>query len=459
LREPRENALSARGDINWAVGMHQLNPELFREQAQRMLRIAICCDHGAPGEILRDALTVGRALMEWGHSVTYIVGDPTTLAESTASWTPNDVFQAPVRRPVPNLVMKPHAIDGFSDLMAAAGFDDKAALVTLASLWNRQLLALKPDVIIGFYTPLLWLVGPAHAPTFALGSGFMLPPITGTSFPRLSADSAPLADEALMLDNANVALQRNGQLALTALSGILERCVSILYGVPLFDPYLHIRRSLSIGLLGEEPKPAVPPAKERLAALLDVYCPNIEQIVLAVASLDDLPIDICISGATTSMRRFLEQQPHIKVWRDYASLLDQAAIASVLAHHGVQDVAQRAISLGRPQIVIPWTHEQEKFDAVVHGMGFSWTKDPTASIEDMANALRYATRAPDLIITAQHHARQLASARLPDALPKIIELVENSARLRPITALSQPVTALSQPVTLSQNREAENQKA
>jgi hypothetical protein len=440
--------------------MHQLNPEIFREQAERMKRLVICCDHAAPAEMLRDALTVGKSFMEWGHSVAYVVGDPTTLVESAGSWTLNDVYQAPVRRPVPNLVMKPPAIDGFADLMAVTGFDDKATLITLASLWNRQLLTLKPEAIIGFYTPLLWLVGPAHAPTFALGSGLMLPPAMGTSFPRLSADSTPLADEAVMLDNANAALQGNGQSTLTSLSGILERCTSVLYGVPSFDPYLQIRRELSNGLLGEEPTPTVPPPKERLALFLDAYCPNIEQIVLAVASLHYIPIDICISGATASMRRFLEQQPHVQVFRDYGTLLGEAARASALVHHGVHDVGQRGMSLGRPQLIIPWTSEQEIFGRTMQWMGFSWIKNPMMPIEEMASALLNvagggAVGAPtnqSLTVAAQHHARQLAKTLLPDALPKIVELIEKSTPLRSISASLQPTISLN-------DREAESQKA
>jgi hypothetical protein len=392
------------------------------------MRVAICCDQGAPAEMVRDSLTVGRALMERGHTVAFIAGDPVTLVESAGSWIPNDLYEAPLRRAVPNLVMKPPVPDGFADLMAIAGFDDKATLVVLASLWHRQLLALKPDAIIGFYTPVLWLVAPAHAPTFALGSGLMLPPVLGTSFPRLSVDSTPLADESLMLANANAALLRYGQRQWAALSEVLDRCGSILYGVPAFDPYLQFRQAPSTGLLGEEPTPTVPPAKERLAVFLDVYCPNVEQIILAVASLEDIPVDICVSGATTGMRRFLEQQAHVKVWKDYSSLLSEAATASALVHHGVQDVAQRCVSLGRPQLIIPWTREQEIFNATVQWMAFTWTKPPSTSLEDMSGTFSALLRDTALTVAAQHHARQLASTNLPNALPGIIERIEGHGR-------------------------------
>lgn len=391
------------------------------------MRIVICCDHDAPAELVRDALTVGKALMQRGHTIAYIAGDPITLVESAGSWIPNDLYEAPVRRAIPNLVMKPPPIDGFADFMALAGFDDKATLIVLASLWNRQLLALKPDVIIGFYTPVLWLVAPSHAPTFALGAGLMLPPALGTSFPRLLADSVPLADEVLMLENANAALLRSGQPPLAALSDVVERCISILYGVPAFDPYIQVRNTLSAGLLGDEPTPTLPPANQRLSIFLDAYCPNIEQIILAVASLDKIPVDICVNGTPTGMRRYLEQQPHVTVWRDYASLLAEAASASVLVHHGVLDVAQRSLSLGRPQIIMPWTHEQEILSANLQWMGYSWMKSPKASLEEMAGMFSAVLKNTSLAIAAQHHARQLANTHLPDALPSILARIEDAA--------------------------------
>jgi hypothetical protein len=393
------------------------------------MRITICSDQNAPAEILRDAIRVGRGLMDRGHAVSFIAGDAVTLVASAGSWVPSDLYQAPIRPAPPKLVMKPPFIDGFADLMAMAGFDDKATLITLSAIWNRQLLALNPDAIVGFATPVLWLVGPSLAPTFALGNGWTLPVALGTSFARLSADSVPLADEKLMLANANTVLLRHGgQPSLAALSEIQERCTSMLYGVPKFDPYAHVRTTPSTGLLGEEPTPTVPPAPERLAVFLDVNCPNIEQIILAVASLDQIPVDICVTGATISMRRFLEQQPQINVWNDYASLLAEAANASALVHHGVQDVAQRCISLGRPQLIIPWTHEQEVFNATVQWLGFTWSKSPTVSLEEMAGTLSGILRDTSLVVAAQHHARQLANANLPDALPRVIEQIERVTR-------------------------------
>ena len=392
------------------------------------MRVLVCYEQGAPSELIRDSLTVGKALMENGHTVAFVVGDPVTFVDHAGSWTPNGLHQAPVMHAAPHLVMKRPPVDGFADVLAAAGYDDKQALITLASVWNSLLGLLKPDVIVGLGTPVLWLVGPSHAPTVALGNGLALPPVLGTSFPRLSVDSTPLAAEELMLANANAALSRLGKAELASLSEVVSNCTSILYGLPAFDPYLQLRRMLTAGLLGDEPNPTVPPSEQRLALFLDVYCPGIEMIVLAVAGFDQIPVDIYVSGATTSMRRFLEQQPNVRVWADQAALLEQCAAATAIVHHGVQDVAQKSISLGRPQLLIPWTREQEILNPMVGWMAFSWMKPPTISIEEMAGTFRDLLRDPALVVAAQHHSRQLANTNLPNALPAIIEKIEGLAK-------------------------------
>src|SRR6185295_5143834 len=94
------------------------------------------------------------------------------------------------------------------DRLAVMGFEDKDTLITLASVWNAELASIEPDVIIGIGTPILWLVGRGHAPTFAIGNGAILAPALGSSFPRLTPSSTPLADENVMLDNANAVLSR-----------------------------------------------------------------------------------------------------------------------------------------------------------------------------------------------------------------------------------------------------------
>jgi UDP:flavonoid glycosyltransferase YjiC (YdhE family) len=160
-----------------------------------------------------------------------------------------------------------------------------------------------------------------------------------------------------------------------------------------------------------------------------MYSPGIEMIVLALAGLNKIPVDIHVSGATTSLRRFLEQQPNVTFWADHKALLEHAKGASALLHHGVQDVTQHCISLGRPQLLIPWTREQELLNYMVAWMSFSWMKPTTISVDEMAMTCRDLLRDASLVVAAQHYARQLAETDIDDALPGIIRSIEERARL------------------------------
>jgi len=390
------------------------------------LRLVIGCDLDVPSELLRDALRIGDALTSHGHQVTYLVGDPVALVDQAGSSITSGLHQAPTPRAAPRLVMKRPPVDSFADRLAVAGFDDKPTLMTLASVWNAELAGIQPDAIIGIGTPILWLVGRAHAPTFAVGNGSALPPTLGRSFPRMTANSTPLAEDDAMLANANAVLSRMGRPSLATLGELITECRPILYGLSVLDPYLQLRSNRTTGLLGTIPNPSLLPESERLAAFLDVNCPNIEMLILALAGFGrDIPLDICITGATAGMRRFLQQQPHVTLWPNYASLMDQADRASVLLHHGVQDVTQQCLVLGRPQLIMPWTAEQEMLNYMVGWMGITWSKPSTISIEEMATTLHDLLQDTSLLVSAQHHARQLASTDIGDALPEMIEKIEN----------------------------------
>lgn len=401
-----------------------------RPPSERPLRLAIGCDLDAPSESLRDALRIGDALEGRGHQVIYLAGDPIALVDQAGSSITSELHQAPARRAAPHLVMKRPSTDGFADRLAVTGFDDKQTLMTLASVCNAELAGIQPDAIIGIGTPILWLVGRSHAPTFAVGNGSMLPPALGTSFPRLTANSTPVADDNAMLSNANAVLSRMGEPSLAALGELVTECRPILYGLSALDPYLQLRSGHTSGLLGVTPNPSLPPESERLAAFLDVNCPNIEMLILALAGLGrDVPLDICITGATAGMRRFLQQQPHVTLWPNYTSLMARAERASVLIHHGVQDVTQQCLVLGRPQLVLPWTVEQEMLNYMVGWMGITWSKSPTISIEEMAATLHDLLRDTSLPVSAQHHSRQLAQTDIGDALPAMIEQIEKVREL------------------------------
>ncbi|MBX3501461.1 MAG: hypothetical protein KF889_18630 [Alphaproteobacteria bacterium] len=371
---------------------------------------------------MRDALSIGRALADRDCDVSYAIGDPVSLVDFAGAWVPGDLLQAPLPRDALQRAAKRPPVDGFADAMATNGFDDSKGLMTLVDVWMRLIDSVKPDVIYAFGAPIVWMLGPSVARTVALGHGCCLPPILGDSFPRLSADSTPIASDETLLANANAALVRAGRAELGALSDVLGRCHQVLYGVPAFDPYLKLRRTGSAGLLGGAVAPSPVEGAPALAAFLDVACPGVETMVLALAGgVPGAAVDVFVHGGTTGMRRFLEQHPKATVWDEHAALLEHARHASAIIHHGEHDVAQRALLLGRPQLHVPWTREQKALNASTSRMGFQWTRTPNVSVDEFASTFRAIVKDGAPLAAAQRQARQLAKDALPDALPAILE--------------------------------------
>ncbi len=391
------------------------------------LRIVVACGADGPPELQRDVLTLGAELADRGHLVDYIVGDPVGLASYAGGYVPGDVFQAPLLRAAPDLVMKRQQPDGLLDQMAVAGFADRDILTALSDAWKCQLSLMRPNIILAFNVPVLWLIGPTVAPTVALGPRAILPPTLGSSFPRLSHNSAPLAAEELMLNYANGVLAKVGHNSLATIAEVLDRCSPIVYGLPCFDPYLQLRKTQPLGLLGERAEPAYVPVKPRLAAFLDVYCPGVETAVLALAGFDDVAVDVTISGATPGMRRFLEQQPHVRFWGSREELRAQIGSVSAVIHHGAQDVAETCVLTGRPQLVLPWLPEQHLLVEVFRWMGSAVSHAPNSPIQEMDVAFRSLLHNGGMVIAAQHHARQMAEVRFQNALPQIVQLIERRA--------------------------------
>lgn len=393
------------------------------------MQITITCEEGAPVELLRDALLVGDALASRDHAVSYVVADVLALVDYAGGREPGPMYQAPMLRQQLRLSHKPPPVDGFEDLMAIMGYADRRHLQTLASLWSRQLSQLKPDVILGFCSPVVWLVGPNHAPTFAAGNSFAIPPTLGRSFPRFSARSAPIAAEQTMVANANAVQAKHGGASLIGLSDVIEQCNVVHYGLPYLDPYLPLRKSPSLGFLGDAPEgPLLPPTQPRIVALLDAQCPNIEVLILALPALHDVQVEVYLQGGTAGMHNFLRQQSNIKVWESYDRLLEKIKEASLVVHHGLHEIVQHCLSVGRPHLMVPWKLEQNMVDGSIKWMGTHWSKSADASLAEIVSALEQILKDKSPIIQAQHHARQLANNGHVQALPTIIDRIEGAKR-------------------------------
>jgi hypothetical protein len=391
------------------------------------MHILIACETASIAAAMRDALRLGRELTGRGHRISYVMGDPFAFAEYGSPVHPDTALPAPLLREPPELILKRRPPSGFDDIMAISGFANSAQLQALAKSWATQLELLRPDAIVGFSSPLLWLVGPCFASTFAAGSGDLLPPAIGSGFPRLSASAPPLAADHAMIANANLVLQHLGAKPIDSLADLLERCQPLLYGLPWLDPHLQLRRQPSLGMLTEPPTVAPVAAKKRIAAVLDVFSPNIEALLLGLAGVDDIELEIFLAGATAGMTRFLGQHKHVSVARDFSDLASRLGQMSGLIHHGDSDLAEIAMALGVAQLTLPFLPHQQNAVGNFEWMGSMAKASPSDAIAANADMLKWFAGNMSLVVHAQHHARQMKATGLAWALPAIVDRIERAA--------------------------------
>lgn len=391
------------------------------------MHIVIACEAASITASMRDALRLGRELAGRGHRISYVMGDSVAFAEYGSAIRSDTALAAPLLREPPELILKRRPPSGFDDTMAIAGFANSLQLQALAKSWTVQLELLRPDAIVGFSSPLLWLVGPCFAPTFAAGSGDLLPPAIGAGFPRLSASAPPLAADHAMIANANLVLHTLGAQPIETLAGVLERCQMLLYGLPWLDPHLQLRRQPSLGMLSEPPVLAPVAAKKRLAAVLDVFCPNIEALLLGLAGVDEIELEIFVAGATAGMTRFLRQHSHVRVTSDFFDLASRLGEMAGLVHHGDPDLAEIAMALGLAQLALPFLPHQQNATANFEWMGSMAKVSPSDEIAKNADMLKWFAGNMSLVVHAQHHARQMKATGLTCALPDMVERIERAA--------------------------------
>jgi hypothetical protein len=395
---------------------------------------------------MRDALWIGDALASRGHKITYAMPDIVAFLEWTGGALPAPaVVTTPALREPPQLIMKRRPPSGFDDLMAITGFANLGHLRSLASVMRRQLALLKPDAIVGFQSPVVWLIGNTVAPTFAIGCGVNIPPRLGDGFPRLSATAAPLAADEVMLSNANTIRAELGAGELTALSEVLSQCTEILYGLPMLDPYLSLRKQKTMGVLAKTGGLTPLPAKRRIAAILDVHCPNIEALLLAIAASSEIEFDLHLHGGTAGMRRYLQQHPNVSLVDSLDHIYRNFERISALLHHGDADLLEAGLRTGRQQLVLPFLPEHHLIAGTISWVGSVQTFTPAPSIADNGARIESFIKDASLAVNAQHHARQLAANGIDDALPAIIATLETAAPMQ--SSARQVREAASEPVS------------
>jgi MoaA/NifB/PqqE/SkfB family radical SAM enzyme len=401
-----------------------------------MAKIAIASGSMAGVEHIYDTCLIGRALADAGHEIFIIADDLGRLHSVIDASAAPKLMQSPLAegyaRQLGAATERP---EGFAVQLAQSGFSDLETLRLLAGAWKTLLQTVAPDVVIALSSPGAWLIGPTIAPTFAIGRGAMLPPMTAPNVLSTSND-APAIDPAVLLDTVNVAMAELELERLNELPDLLWRCHHSHFGLDLLDPYSGSRLASSLGALGATTNVSNPRDGGGLAVFLDADYPGIDSLVLALSTLGDVELHVFVRKAKPAMRRFLSGCGQVRWYHSFAEAFLQAGKAAAIVHHGVSAMAEQGLLNGQAQLVLPWSGEQQTVLESLKNLGVAWWKDPDRPVIEWNGTLRGVLHDEAVRNSALSHHRSLQERGVKQAAPELLGMM--ATVLAPAPASSIP---------------------
>jgi UDP:flavonoid glycosyltransferase YjiC (YdhE family) len=264
--------------------------------------------------------------------------------------------------PAPGPTISPdnkHLQRSFTSTLWTSGFSDADALYREVAGWDAIIDRVRPDVVLAETAPALQLACFGRVPTILVGTSFTVPPHHLEEFPTLFEGGRQFATSRQVLDVIAEVQRRRGREAPSTLPGLWGLPGSI-YGVRELDLYRAVRPEHELGRpTSLDLRPIEVSATElrpNVFAYLTTRHRNLPT-VLGVLGRSGVPVQAYCRGLDDAMRSLaadygieLHDRP-----QDLASLLPGV---SLVAHHGGLGTCQAALSLGRPQLLLPWHGEQ-----------------------------------------------------------------------------------------------------
>lgn len=184
------------------------------------------------------AVTIGRivaALQGAGHEVTLALQQVDIFGTARDMSIP--VYQAPLwpAMIVSGPAVAPTRVATFTDILCRLGLTRPGALAAMISAWEGIIGAVRPDIVIAEFAPVLQVAARGRVPVVSIGTGFAHPPSHVAAMPRLTTETG--YDEALLLDTIDAELRSVGREPLPALPAFFATDHSLIATFAEIDPY------------------------------------------------------------------------------------------------------------------------------------------------------------------------------------------------------------------------------
>ena len=354
--------------------------------------------------------SLGRALAAAGHACVYALRDLTEAQLLGAG--AHRVVQAPVWRgpafyKVDQIGRSKARIGGVADMLAIHGLADDGVVERTVSAWRRLLEMIRPDAVIGHFSPALMLAAAAAGlPRILAGEGWAMPPPVAGGLPRHDTLQPPVVRDRDIMEAVDAVRGRLGLPRSEGLAGVLEADARMVFCHPAFDIHALVRKEAVLGPLA--PPPPSNGTRSGVVALLSITQGEIEDVVFGLLA-SGAPMRIHVRGASPAMQYYLDNAGAAV---GLLEALEAIPSSRLLVHQGDAEPAQIAALAGTPQLLLPQGTAESRFIAgrvVDLGVGaiVAVARKPTSAMEQ---AVKAAYGDGDLAAHCRRRAVELAVA-------------------------------------------------
>lgn len=349
----------------------------------------MCWEFGSGNGHVRQLKLIGESLRARGFDVIYALRRPDV---GSAVGIPADAIRAapnwPLRSP-PTHERTAMTSATYGDFLAQLMLGPRDDLAERLQKWQALVDGERPDLIIADYAPSISLLCFGRIPIFAIGNGYVLPPTSLASFPRLIDDVAMQYDENDAVAQLNKALRPYNKQPISHLPQINRADRAYLLTFPCLDPY---RDSRDGGWLGS-PSTKDIVLRMRPSQWMFAYFNEQQQ---ADARLIEGLVRSRLPGKaifSTPLRRTVKrlEAAGIDTPDGLAYLPFELLSCGVIVHAGNAGMAMAGIAAGIPQVMIRTDLEKTLIAKAITGRGagtmLTWD---TFDMPELAIAIRSA---------------------------------------------------------------------
>lgn len=327
-----------------------------------MARVLLGWELGANrGHAVRLA-GLAKHLQAHGHDVVFAVRRLDAMQAERLPATA--VWQAPVspRMLVGGNVRHSGLPASMADILARLGIDDPLIVAAMVEGWRQLLSAIRPDVVVGDFSPFLLLAARERLPTISVGTGFTSPPASLPAFPVL-IENAPGIDQGRLLNEVNAGLAACGDDPIATLPALFGADRPIVATFVELDPYADVR-----GYRLALPESIDPKAKAANGDEIFVYLPEgmaAESPLWAGLAASGLKVRVHVARGTADLHARLAAQGLI-VEPQPIPFSKIAERSRLILSHGGHGFVAAGLAAGLPQVICHYDLEK-----LVHGLALA----------------------------------------------------------------------------------------